>query len=115
MRVVAHQKRSREEKKGIWVKAVAEGGAQSSVHNNSAVPHSGILTAPTCIPKLKQPNNSELSAQFHAKMSRAAEAAMAASYKALKEDFVSNLTGGSIMEINFVTAVSPVSPSSPCE
>jgi phosphatidylinositol glycan class W len=42
-------------------------------------------------------------------MSRAAEAAMAASYKNLKEDFVSNLTGGSIGEINYVTAVAPVS------
>jgi phosphatidylinositol glycan class W len=42
-------------------------------------------------------------------MSRAAEAAMAASYKALKEDFVSNLTGGEIGEINYVTAVAPVS------
>jgi hypothetical protein len=42
-------------------------------------------------------------------MSRAAEAAMAASYKALKEDFVSNLTGGEIGEINCVTAVAPVS------
>ena len=41
-------------------------------------------------------------------MSRAAEAAMAASYKALKEDFVSNLTGGEIGEINYVTAVAPV-------
>lgn len=41
-------------------------------------------------------------------MSRAAEQAMAASYKALKEDFVSNLTGGKIGEINYVTAVAPV-------
>lgn len=32
---------------------------------------------------------------------------MAASYKALKEDFVSNLTGGEIGEINHVTAVAP--------
>ncbi|KAI9744591.1 MAG: Glucosaminyl phosphatidylinositol (GlcN-PI) nositol acylation protein [Claussenomyces sp. TS43310] len=29
------------------------------------------------------------------------------SYKALKEDFVSNLTGGTITEINYVTAVAP--------
>lgn len=42
-------------------------------------------------------------------MSRAAEAAMAASYKSLKEDFVSGLVGGSIWEINYVTAVAPVS------
>lgn len=42
-------------------------------------------------------------------MSRATEAAMKASYKALKEDFVSGLTGGDIMEINYVTAVAPVS------
>ena len=42
-------------------------------------------------------------------MSRAAEAAIAAGYKALKEDFVSNLTGGEIGEINYVTAVAPVS------
>jgi hypothetical protein len=43
-------------------------------------------------------------------MSKAAEAAIAASYKSLKEDFVSNLTGGEIGEINYVTAVAPVSP-----
>lgn len=38
-----------------------------------------------------------------------ARQAMAANYKALKEDFVSNLTGGEIKEINYVTAVAPVS------
>ncbi|KAI3324734.1 GPI-anchored wall transfer protein 1 [Xylariaceae sp. AK1471] len=32
----------------------------------------------------------------------------ATSYKKLKEDFVSNLSGGSISEINYVTAVGPV-------
>ncbi|KAI4198555.1 MAG: hypothetical protein LQ350_005214 [Teloschistes chrysophthalmus] len=32
---------------------------------------------------------------------------MAQSYKSLKEDFVSNLSGGSIWEINSVTAVAP--------
>ncbi|KAI4166108.1 MAG: hypothetical protein LQ342_000539 [Letrouitia transgressa] len=32
---------------------------------------------------------------------------MAHSYKSLKEDFVSNLSGGSIQEINYVTAVAP--------
>ncbi|KAK6215830.1 GPI-anchored wall transfer protein 1 [Colletotrichum tabaci] len=32
----------------------------------------------------------------------------AASYKKLKEDFVSNLSGGSASEINYVTAVAPV-------
>jgi len=42
-------------------------------------------------------------------MSKAREQAIAASYKALKEDFVSNLTGGDIGEINYVTAVAPVS------
>jgi phosphatidylinositol glycan class W len=41
-------------------------------------------------------------------MSKAREQAIAASYKALKEDFVSNLTGGEIGEINYVTAVAPV-------
>jgi hypothetical protein len=46
-------------------------------------------------------------------MSKAAEAAIAASYKSLKEDFVSNLTGGEIGEINYVTAVAPVSFSFP--
>ncbi|RDL42352.1 GPI-anchored wall transfer protein [Venustampulla echinocandica] len=40
-------------------------------------------------------------------MSRAAAAAMAASYKSLKEDFVSNLAGGEIGEINWVTGVAP--------
>ena len=33
---------------------------------------------------------------------------MAASYKSLKEDFVSGLTGGKISEINYVTAIAPV-------
>lgn len=33
---------------------------------------------------------------------------MAQSYKNLKEDFVSNLSGGSVLEINWVTAVAPV-------
>jgi len=33
---------------------------------------------------------------------------MAESYKSLKENFVSNLTGGKISEINYVTAVAPV-------
>ncbi|KAL8924348.1 MAG: hypothetical protein Q9208_004130 [Pyrenodesmia sp. 3 TL-2023] len=32
---------------------------------------------------------------------------MAQSYKSLKEDFVSNLSGGGIWEVNFVTAVAP--------
>lgn len=32
----------------------------------------------------------------------------ATSYKQLKEDFVSNLSGGSISEINYVTAAGPV-------
>lgn len=34
--------------------------------------------------------------------------ATAASYKKLKEDFVSNLSGGSASEVNYVTAVAPV-------
>lgn len=37
------------------------------------------------------------------------QALMAQSYKSMKEDFVSNLSGGSIGEINQVTAVAPVS------
>jgi phosphatidylinositol glycan class W len=41
-------------------------------------------------------------------MSRARADAMAASYKKMKEDFVSGLTGGDISEINLVTAVAPV-------
>ncbi|KAL0935391.1 gpi-anchored wall transfer protein [Colletotrichum truncatum] len=35
-------------------------------------------------------------------------ATTAESYKKLKEDFVSNLSGGSVSEINYVTAVAPV-------
>lgn len=42
-----------------------------------------------------------------------ARKAMAANYKALKQDFVSNLTGGDIMEINFVTAIAPVCSKMP--
>lgn len=34
---------------------------------------------------------------------------MAQSYKTLKENFVSNLSGGTVSEINWVTAVAPVS------
>lgn len=34
----------------------------------------------------------------------------ATDYKRLKEDFVSNLSGGPIGEINYVTAVAPVCP-----
>lgn len=34
---------------------------------------------------------------------------MEQSYKSMKEDFVSNLSGGTIGEINQVTAVAPVS------
>lgn len=33
---------------------------------------------------------------------------MAQSYKSLKEDFVSNLSGGGMSEINWATAVAPV-------
>lgn len=36
---------------------------------------------------------------------------MDAKYKALKEDFVSNLSGGSLAEMNLVTLVAPVCPS----
>lgn len=35
---------------------------------------------------------------------------MAQSYKTRKENFVSNLSGGTVSEINWVTAVAPVSP-----
>jgi phosphatidylinositol glycan class W len=38
----------------------------------------------------------------------AAEAAASPSYKQLKEDFVSNLSGGSVVEIAQVCAVAPV-------
>jgi hypothetical protein len=37
----------------------------------------------------------------------------AASYKQLKEDFVSNLSGGTVTEISLVTAVAPVWVSAP--
>jgi len=33
---------------------------------------------------------------------------MAQSYKALKEGFISNLSGGEVSEVNYVTAVAPV-------
>jgi hypothetical protein len=56
--------------------------------------------------------SSETRLQETQRMSPAAEAAIAASYKSLKEDFVSNLTGGEIGEINYVTAVAPVSSAS---
>lgn len=39
----------------------------------------------------------------------AAAAAAASNYKKLKEDFVSNLSGGSAEEVFLVTAVAPVS------
>lgn len=38
----------------------------------------------------------------------AGKVSMAQSYKALKEDFVSNLSGGEVSEVNYVTAVAPV-------
>jgi len=38
---------------------------------------------------------------------------MAQDYKTLKENFVSNLSGGSVLEINYVTAVAPVSIPKP--
>ena len=34
---------------------------------------------------------------------------MAQSYKTLKEEFVSNLSGSSVSEVNYVTAIAPVS------
>jgi len=41
-------------------------------------------------------------------MADAASVAAATTYKQLKEDFVSHLTGGTATEINLVTAVAPV-------
>lgn len=38
----------------------------------------------------------------------ASNATDAPSYKQLKEDFVSNLSGGPVSEINYVTAIAPV-------
>ena len=38
----------------------------------------------------------------------AAAAAATAAYKQLKEDFVSNLTGGTAAEVHLVTAIAPV-------
>ena len=40
---------------------------------------------------------------------------MASSYKALKEGFVSNLSGGTIFEINKVTALAPVRHALPLD
>lgn len=37
-----------------------------------------------------------------------AKANLAKTFKELKEDFVANLPGGEISEINYVTAVAPV-------
>ena len=43
----------------------------------------------------------------------AEEVKTAQSYKALKESFVANLSGGEVSEINMVTAVAPVRSSDP--
>jgi hypothetical protein len=40
--------------------------------------------------------------------------AMDKSYKLLKEEFVSNLSGGTIRDLAVVTAAVPVCPFSPC-
>ena len=53
-------------------------------------------------------SHSKIVALTNTPKERVETAAMTQSYKLLKEDFVSNLTGGEIPEINAITAVAPV-------
>ena len=83
-----------------WVEA-GQSRLASSSRVGSRLQASSKDTTCGCSGRYSQPT-------IHSNMSQVAEAAMAASYKSLKEDFVSNLTGGDIGEINYVTAVAPV-------